>query len=179
MVTPESCIRAGNFIGRERERFTSCLADAISHMNRWRILTGHNISLTLCSCHLASSAQMYSRVALVSLPGSGNTWARGLLERTTDICTGAMWCDPNLRATHFWGLHTKTSLRITTPPFTGEVKNSPKDQTTRKIISRSLMQPFLSTETLMMQWLRSIIVSWLCRKQRPIQRQVEMIGLIE
>lgn len=27
-------------------------------------------------------------VALVSLPGSGNTWVRGLLEKTTGICTG-------------------------------------------------------------------------------------------
>ena len=27
-------------------------------------------------------------VALVSLPGSGNTWIRGLLEKATGICTG-------------------------------------------------------------------------------------------
>ena len=27
-------------------------------------------------------------VALVSFPGSGNTWARGLLESATGICTG-------------------------------------------------------------------------------------------
>ena len=27
-------------------------------------------------------------VALVSLPGSGNTWVRGLLEKATGICTG-------------------------------------------------------------------------------------------
>ena len=29
-----------------------------------------------------------SAVALVSLPGSGNTWLRGLLERATGVCTG-------------------------------------------------------------------------------------------
>ena len=110
MVTPESCLHAGNLIGREKERFTDCLTDATSHINQWRILTGHNLPLTRCLCHLANSTQMYSRVALVSLPGSGNTWVRGLLERTTDICTGAMWCDPNLRATHFCaeGLHDRT-----------------------------------------------------------------------
>ena len=27
-------------------------------------------------------------VALVGFPGSGNTWVRGLLERTTGYCTG-------------------------------------------------------------------------------------------
>ena len=42
-----------------------------------------------------------SRVALVSLPGSGNTWVRGLLERATGYCTGSMWCDPVLRAKQF------------------------------------------------------------------------------
>ena len=29
-------------------------------------------------------------VALVSVPGSGNTWARGLLETATGICTGSI-----------------------------------------------------------------------------------------
>lgn len=110
VVAPESCLRAGNLIGREKERFADCLTDATSHIDQWRVVTGHSISLTQCSCHLASSAQLYSRVALVSLPGSGNTWVRGLLERATNVCTGAMWCDPNLRATHFCaeGLHDKT-----------------------------------------------------------------------
>ena len=40
-------------------------------------------------------------VALVSLPGSGNTWVRGLLEQATGYCTGSMWCDPILRAKQF------------------------------------------------------------------------------
>ena len=29
-----------------------------------------------------------SEVALVSYPGSGNTWTRGLLEKATGVCTG-------------------------------------------------------------------------------------------
>ena len=29
-------------------------------------------------------------VALVSFPGSGNTWVRGLLQKATDICTGEL-----------------------------------------------------------------------------------------
>lgn len=42
-------------------------------------------------------------VALVSLPGSGNTWVRGLLQTATGICTGAVYCDISLRATGFTG----------------------------------------------------------------------------
>ena len=42
-------------------------------------------------------------VALASLPGSGNTWVRGLLETATGICTGAVYCDISLRVTGFAG----------------------------------------------------------------------------
>ena len=34
-------------------------------------------------------------VALISLPGSGNTWIRGLLEKATGICTGEGLCHNN------------------------------------------------------------------------------------
>ena len=33
-------------------------------------------------------------VALVSFPGSGNTWVRGLLEQATGICTGECYTSP-------------------------------------------------------------------------------------
>lgn len=36
-------------------------------------------------------------VGLVSETGSGNTWVRGLLEKATGICTGAIYCDAALR----------------------------------------------------------------------------------
>ena len=42
-------------------------------------------------------------VALVSVPGSGNTWIRGLLEKTTGICTGSIYCDVPLRVSGFIG----------------------------------------------------------------------------
>ena len=42
-------------------------------------------------------------VALLSHPGSGNTWLRILLEKTTGICTGAIYCDVDLRAQGFVG----------------------------------------------------------------------------
>ena len=53
-------------------------------------------------CHFIN--QTYRRpVALVSLPGSGNTWARGLLETSTGMCTGAVYCDISLRTRGFVG----------------------------------------------------------------------------
>lgn len=53
-----------------------------------------------CQCSLMDGKKR-GRYALVSLPGSGNTWVRGLLEKATGVCTGSMWCDPSLRAKHF------------------------------------------------------------------------------
>lgn len=40
-----------------------------------------------CQCRFRDGAGK-KRVALVSLPGSGNTWVRGLLEKATGVCTG-------------------------------------------------------------------------------------------
>ena len=37
----------------------------------------------------------HGKVALVSFPESGNTWVRGLLEKTTGICTGGYICQYN------------------------------------------------------------------------------------
>ena len=34
-------------------------------------------------------------VALVSFPGSGNTWVRGLLQQATGVCTGES-CDDHV-----------------------------------------------------------------------------------
>ena len=42
-------------------------------------------------------------VALVSFPGSGNTWVRQLLEGATGICTGSVMCDMSLRFDGFTG----------------------------------------------------------------------------
>ncbi len=38
-------------------------------------------------CHFMNGTGR-AAVALVSYPGSGNTWLRGLLEQVTGICTG-------------------------------------------------------------------------------------------
>lgn len=46
-------------------------------------------------------------VALVSFPGSGNTWVRGILEAVTGMCTGAVYCDFSLRVNGFAGEATR------------------------------------------------------------------------
>ena len=55
-----------------------------------------------CRCQFVN-ARGRRVVALVSLPGSGNTWVRGLLERVTRVCTGSIYCDKTLRAEGFCG----------------------------------------------------------------------------
>lgn len=55
-----------------------------------------------CQCQFMNTSG-HSQVALVSLPGSGNTWLRGLLERATGVCTGSLFCDKTLRSSGMCG----------------------------------------------------------------------------
>ena len=54
------------------------------------------------TCHFIDGSHR-PPVALVSFPGSGNTWVRGILEAATGICTGAIYCDASLRSQGFIG----------------------------------------------------------------------------
>ena len=70
-------------------------------------------------------------VALNSQEGSGNTWLRGLLEKTTGICTGFYGCDHEMRVRGFVGeeiksgsvLVVKTHVHI--PQWIGQRKKIP------------------------------------------------------
>ena len=91
---------------KERFLHNNCFYDAL-RQEKW------GVQLKPCMCRMFHSQTNYlngrrveandtrPRVALVSLPGSGNTWVRGLLELATGYCTGSMWCDPTLRAMQF------------------------------------------------------------------------------
>lgn len=103
LLAPESCLLTIDLGIEEKKRLTSCLAKAVDYVEQQRVLTGSDVWLNRCSCHLRKKRPDNRRVALISLPGSGNTWVRGLLEHATKVCTGAMWCDPNLRASQFCG----------------------------------------------------------------------------
>ena len=47
--------------------------------------------MPLGKCHFMNGTNCEA-VALVSFPGSGNTWVRGLLEQATGVCTGRSMC---------------------------------------------------------------------------------------
>ena len=83
-------LSAMNFLPPEEQLlYRSCEAKSV----KW-----HNDRKDgLCQCQFMNTTG-HSRVALVSLPGSGNTWLRGLLERATSVCTGSLFCDKTLRA---------------------------------------------------------------------------------
>ena len=82
------------------------------------------------SCHFMDGSRRQP-IALISLPGSGNTWVRGLLETATNICTGFLFCDISLRAEGFIGenIQSGSVLVVKTHqimPFWGESRSSKK-----------------------------------------------------
>ena len=82
------------------------------------------VELEQATCHFMDGVGR-SPVALASFPGSGNTWARGLLQDTTGICTGAIYCDTTLRKNGYPGecIRSGTVLVVKThqiePRWTG------------------------------------------------------------
>ena len=59
-------------------------------------------------------------VGLVSVPGSGNTWVRELLETATGICTGSIYCDHSLRNAGMIGEYIKTGRVIVVKTHTSD-----------------------------------------------------------
>jgi hypothetical protein len=59
-------------------------------------------------------------VGLVSVPGSGNTWVRGLLETATGICTGSIYCDHPLRNAGMIGEYVKTGRVLVVKTHTSD-----------------------------------------------------------
>ncbi len=66
----------------EKVQFKQCL-------NKTRRLEWKFGPVSNGSCRFMATAEIFP-VALVSFPGSGNTWVRGLLEKATGICTGQL-----------------------------------------------------------------------------------------
>jgi len=61
-------------------------------------------------------------VALVSVPGSGNTWVRGLLEVATGVCTGSIYCDAPLVLGGFVGEMVKDSSVLVVKTHTSDAQ---------------------------------------------------------
>ena len=59
----------------------------------------------ICSPNMGFRAANRSNdvTALVSLPGSGNTWMRQIIEEATGIYTGSVYCDIPLKKSGFIG----------------------------------------------------------------------------
>ena len=82
----------------DKSHYNSCLTSA----------KRTNITLPASRCQFINGTGR-DPVALVSLPGSGNTWVRGLLEHMTGVCTGAIYCDISLRSHGFTGEYVRGS----------------------------------------------------------------------
>ena len=59
----------------------------------------------ICSPEMTFLSPSISRnlTALISFPGSGNTWVRHLLEEVTGVYTGSIYCDKVLKKSGFLG----------------------------------------------------------------------------
>ena len=54
-------------------------------------------------CTFFNGTARKTATLLISFPGSGNTWFRGLLQQATGVCTGSHKCDGDLRRHGFPG----------------------------------------------------------------------------
>ena len=100
--SPPICIidNCGEFLSfREVFAVNRCRRDTLKHPGVIHVQKG--------TCRFLSD---HSRqpMALVSPEGSGNMWLRGLLERSTGICTGFSYCDYEARARGFAGEGVKS-----------------------------------------------------------------------
>ena len=88
----------------EKYLFHKCLYET-THPRLNKLSEGPLVELTPSPCRFRNTSDMDSNVTtlLVSFPGSGNTWVRGLLQQLTGICTGSVFCDIDLRRRGFPG----------------------------------------------------------------------------
>ena len=75
-------------------KFLSCGARRLLKQLKGKQLNSSlNMSFSFHHCKSMSFKSSGPSVALVSYPGSGNSWVRQLLEASTGIYTGAIYCD--------------------------------------------------------------------------------------
>ena len=106
-----------------------------------------------CKCRFVGRTGR-KRVALVSLPGSGNTWVRGILEAVTGICSGSIYCDRSLREGGFCGegLRGSNLMVVKTHDSSLSWRGGNRKDTTRPVFDKAIFlirNPF-----------RAIIAEW-------------------
>ena len=76
---------------RDKRNFETCVSRARVQYSQLLNLNDTDFFFPLGKCHFMNGTN-WAAVALVSFPGSGNTWVRGLLEQATGVCTGRSVC---------------------------------------------------------------------------------------
>ena len=76
---------------QDKRNFEMCTSRARVRYSQLLKLNDTDVTLPPGKCHFMNGTNR-AAVALVSFPGSGNTWVRGLLEQATGVCTGKSVC---------------------------------------------------------------------------------------
>ena len=76
---------------QDKKNFEKCTSRARTRYSQLFNDTDVNFTLPPGKCHFMNGTNR-APVALVSFPGSGNTWVRGLLEQATGVYTGRYVC---------------------------------------------------------------------------------------
>ena len=84
----------------DRGRYETCIRTSLGRLRERGFKITSRSDLSRTSCRLLTNSSRLP-VFLASAPGSGNTWLRALLENVTELCTGSVYCDEELRAQHF------------------------------------------------------------------------------
>ena len=114
---------------RDRQRAEQCLQITES---RIRLAHSELTQYIPCSCRLLKEP-LKGRVLLASVPGSGNTWVRTMLERVTGVCTGSLSCDPSLRLRGMCGENVRSPLLLLVKSHSHEVVwNLPSEKRTEE-----------------------------------------------
>ena len=91
-IYPNNCsdpVCLGYLTQQDKKNFEKCTSRA--RMWYSQLFNDTDVTLPLGKCHFMNGINR-APVALVSFPGSGNTWVRGLLEQATGVCTGRCVC---------------------------------------------------------------------------------------
>ena len=72
---------------QDKRNFETCTSRARVRYSQLLKLNDTDVTLPSGKCHFMNGTNR-AAVALVSFPGSGNTWVRGLLQQATGVCTG-------------------------------------------------------------------------------------------
>ena len=109
-------------------RYHNCMPQ-VNHHDQLKLpcLSQNNCGKARCYRRLRFLNRTKPLTALVSFPGSGNTWMRYLIEQATGIFTGSVYCDRGLKVVHP-GEHIKSGNVIVVKTHQAEATLVPISQ---------------------------------------------------